>query len=71
MSATNLPVYTLSTVSSPTTSDSMVVQVAGNDGDVGLLPISSFLNAFLAEYMDGSTIDTEVETIYSGIGWEY
>lgn len=69
MSTTYLPVYTLSEVSSPTESDCFVTQVSGANGDVGLLPISSFLNTFLLTYMEGSTIDADVETIYTNIGW--
>lgn len=63
-SPTYLPVYTLPENTSPTVADSIVIQASGNTGDVGLLPISSFIADFANELIDSSTI-----TAFENIGW--
>lgn len=72
MSVTYLPVYTLAEQTSPTTSDYLVVQSADTNGDVGLLPISSFLSAFIQAYLTDDTlevVDDTVQTLYEGMWW--
>jgi len=63
-SPTYLPVYTLPENTNPTTADSIVLQASGNTGDVGLLPISSFITHFADELIDSSAI-----TAFENIGW--
>lgn len=66
---TYLPVYQLSTMVTPTNADCIVVQSAATGGDVGLLPISTFINTFLKESMDAIEIDDSVKTKYENMGW--
>lgn len=63
-SPTYLPVYTLPENTNPTSSDSIVLQASGDKGDVGLLPISSFFEAFADLLIDATTI-----TEFTTDGW--
>jgi hypothetical protein len=63
-SPTYLPVYTLPENINPTTDDSIVLQASGATGDVGLLPISSFIEHFADELIDSTTI-----TAFTNDGW--
>lgn len=63
-SPTYLPVYTLPENINPTTDDSIVLQASGATGDVGLLPISSFIEKFADELIDSTTI-----TAFTNDGW--
>ena len=67
----NLPVYALSEVNAPEETDYFVFQGGSASGDVGLLNIGTFLDTFLREYMDGSTIDSSTITLYESLGWQY
>lgn len=67
----NLPVYALAEVNVPAETDYLVFQGGAVDGDVGLLNIGTFLDTFLREYMNGSTIDSSTITLYESLGWEY
>lgn len=69
MSATYLPVYSLAELTSPVEGDYFVVQSSATNGDVALLSITDFLDAFLRDYMDGSTIDSSTITLYTSMGW--
>lgn len=72
MSTTYLPVYSLSEASSPTTSDYFVTQSSATNGDVGLLPISTFLSTFIQAYITDDTleiVDDTVQTLYEGMWW--
>lgn len=64
-----LPVYNLPEVTSPTENDYLVTQVSGSSGDVGLLPISQFLNVFMQEYIDQVEIDSTTKALYTAMGW--
>jgi len=67
---TYLPVHTLASELSPTENDYFVFQSSAENGDVKLLGIGTFLNTFLREYMNGSTIDSSTITLYTSMGWE-
>lgn len=54
-SPTYLPTHSLTVNSSPTSSDYIIAQMAGNDGDTGLINIGTFINVFLQDYIDAST----------------
>lgn len=69
MSVTHIPVYTLAEQTSPTTSDYLVVQSSATNGDVGLLPISSFMTTFIQSYIDQVTVDASTITLYTSMGW--
>lgn len=69
MSATYLPVYSLSENTSPTTSDYIVLQSSATNGDVGLLSISNFMSAFMQSYINQVTIDSTTITLYESMGW--
>lgn len=60
---TYLPVHSLSTESSPTVTDSVVMQKTSDatNGDVELLTITSLFNLLV----DQSTLD-----LYTAMGWE-
>lgn len=66
---TYLPVYQLSQMVTPTDSDYLVVQSAATNGDVGLLPISTFVNTFLQQIIDDTDIDSTVTDYFTSIGW--
>lgn len=66
---TYLPVYQLSQMVTPTDSDYLVVQSAATNGDVGLLPISTFFNSFIQQIVDDTEIDSSVTDFYTGMGW--
>lgn len=69
MAATYLPVYLLSEATSPTTSDYLVFQSSSSNGDVGLLPISTFNSNFLQPIIDDIEIDSTVTDKYTAMGW--
>lgn len=65
-----LPVYSLSAMVTPTSSDYLVVQSAETDGDVGLLTISTLIDTFFQETIDNTEIDSSTITKYEAMGWE-
>mgnify|MGYP003304762410 CR=1 FL=1 len=67
---TYLPVYTLASELSPTESDSLVFQSSATGGDVKLLSIGTFLDAFLRETINNAVIDQSTITLYTAMGWE-
>lgn len=67
----NLPVYALPEVNAPAETDYLVFQGGSASGDVGLLNIGNFLDTFLGEYIEGSTIDSSTITLYESLGWQY
>lgn len=69
MSATHLPVYQLSEVITPTTSDYLVFQSSASGGDVELLEISTFIDEFLQSYLDQIPIDQTTIALYEAMGW--
>lgn len=69
MSVTYLPVYSLAEMTSPVDDDYFVMQSSATNGDVALLSITNFLDAFLTEYMEGSTIDASTISLYTSMGW--
>ena len=69
MSATYLPVYQLSEVITPTTSDYLVFQSSASGGDVELLEISTFIDEFLQSYLDQIPIDQTTIDLYEAMGW--
>lgn len=69
MSATYLPVYQLSEVITPTTSDYLVFQSSASGGDVELLEISNFIDTFLQSYLDQIPIDQTTINLYEAMGW--
>ena len=69
MSATYLPVYQLSEVITPTTSDYLVFQSSESGGDVELLEISTFIDEFLQSYLDQIPIDQTTIALYEAMGW--
>ncbi len=69
MSATYLPVYQLSEVITPTTSDYLVFQSSASGGDVELLEISNFIDTFLQSYLDQIPIDQTTIDLYEAMGW--
>lgn len=69
MSATYLPVYQLSEVITPTTSDYLVFQSSASGGDVELLEISTFIDEFLQSYLDQIPIDQTTIALYEAMGW--
>jgi len=69
MSATYLPVYTLSELTNPTTSDMLVVQSGASGGDVALLTINNFMSTFIQSIKDDIAIDQEVIDLYEDMGW--
>lgn len=69
MSATYLPVYQLSEASSPTSSDYFVFQSSATGGDVGLLPISTFISTFIQATIDSVAIDSTTIDTYTAMGW--
>jgi len=69
MSATYLPVYQLSETSAPTASDYLVMQSSATGGDVELLSVTNFLNAFLKTYIDQIPLDQTTIDIYTSMGW--
>lgn len=69
MSATYLPVYQLSEVITPTTSDYLVFQSSASGGDVELLKISTFIDEFLQSYLDQIPIDQTTIDLYEAMGW--
>lgn len=64
-----LPTYSLSVNSSPTTSDYLIAQMSGSNGDTGLINIGTFINTFIQSYIDDSTIDASTITLYESLGW--
>ena len=68
-SPTYLPVYQLSQMVTPTDSDYLVVQSAAQNGDVGLLPISTFNSAFIQAIIDNTEIDSDVTDYFTEMGW--
>lgn len=64
---TYLPVYSLSTMETPTTSDYLVVQSAATNGDVGLLPISTLTSTFYQTYFDEVGVDDDVYALYTAL----
>lgn len=64
-----LPVYTLSTELAPTEADYLVIQSGAENGDVKLLGIDSFLDAFLRATMDAAVIDAETRAAFTADGW--
>lgn len=70
MSATYLPVYQLSEITAPTTSDKIVFQSSATNGDVGLLPVSAFISTFLEDYIGQVNIDSTTIALYTAMGWE-
>lgn len=69
MSATYLPVYTLAEKTSPVNADALVIQSSETNGDVMLLPISSFISTFLQSYIDSTEIDSTTIALYESMGW--
>lgn len=69
MAATYLPVYQLSEAASPTENDYLVFQSSASNGDVGLLPISTFMTTFIQSIIDDITIDSTVLDKYTAMGW--
>lgn len=69
MSATYLPVYQLSGVTAPTTSDMIVFQSSASGGDVGLLQVSDFINTFVPDYSVQIDIDSTTIALYTAMGW--
>lgn len=67
---TYLPVHQLSQMVTPTDSDYLVVQSAAQNGDVGLLPISTLISTFFQSYMDATEIDSSTTATYEAMGWE-
>jgi hypothetical protein len=43
--------------------------MAGNDGDTGLINIGTFINVFLQDYIDASTLDASTIALYESLGW--
>ena len=64
-----LPIYTLSTEMAPTEADYLVFQSSANNGDVKLIGIDTFLDAFLRETMDAAVIDAETKAAFTADGW--
>lgn len=68
-SPTYLPTHSLTVNSSPTRSDFMVAQMAGSNGDTGLINIGTFMNTFVQNYIDESTLDASTISLYESLGW--
>ena len=64
-----LPVYLLATTVSPTEDDYLVLQEDGDNGDVKLLAISSFISNFIQPVSDAVEIDSDVTDYFEGMGW--
>lgn len=60
-SPTYLPTHSLTVNSSPTNSDFIIAQMAGNNGDTGLINIGTFMNTFIQGNIDD--IDTRMDGI--------
>lgn len=70
-SPTYLPTYSLAELASISSSDSLIVQnTSATESDVKLLPISTFINTFVQEVIDDTTIDDTTITLYTSMGWE-
>jgi hypothetical protein len=67
---TYLPVYTLSSELAPAETDFLVFQSGATNGDVKLLGIGTFLDAFLRESMNNIVIDQSTIDLYTEMGWE-
>ena len=68
-SPTYLPTHSLTVNSSPTNSDYIIAQMAGSNGDTGLINIGDFINVFLQDYIDASTLDASTIALYESLGW--
>ena len=64
-----LPVYALQILNAITTSDYIVAQQSGSLGDVGLLPVSTFVNTFISSIAEATEIDSSTITLYTSMGW--
>ena len=64
-----LPVYLLAPTVAPTEDDYLVLQEDGDNGDVKLLAISSFISNFIQPVSDAVEIDSDVTDYYTGMGW--
>lgn len=64
-----LPVHSLSSMVTPTTSDYIVVQSAAENGDVGLLTIGTLIATFFQETIDAAEIDSTTIAKYEAMGW--
>lgn len=65
-----LPVHSLSSMVTPTMSDYFVMQSAAENGDVGLMSVSTLIATFFQETIDAVVIDSTTIAKYEAIGWE-
>lgn len=68
-SPTYLPTHSLTVNSSPTSSDYIIAQMAGSNGDTGLINIGTFMTTFIQSYIDESTLDASTIALYESLGW--
>lgn len=67
-SPTYLPTHSLTVNSSPTNSDFIIAQMAGNNGDTGLINIGTFMNTFVQGNIDDIDIRMDgIDTRLDGV----